>query len=90
MTATNLNRFRLARGLLYGIFRQDTYSLPVHMPQMSVYVAGRDVFLADRALCPLSSCPRPEEDRDPGRARQSILCTCVLWSRSRPGQGKAL
>ena len=65
MAATNLNTLRLARGLLYSIFCQDTYSLPVHIPKMHVYVAGWDVFLADRALCPLSSCPWSEEDRDP-------------------------
>ena len=90
MTATNLNKFRLARCLLYTIFPQDTYSLPVYIPQMPVYVVGQEVFLADRTLCPLSSCPRSEEDRDPGRARQSVLCTRVLWSRSKPGQDKEL
>ena len=64
MIATNLNKFRLARRLLYTMFYEDTYSLPVHIPQMSIYVAGQEVFLADRALCPLSSCRQLEEDRD--------------------------
>ena len=64
--------------------------LCMYIPQMSVYVAGQEVFLADRVLCPFSSCSWSEEDRDPGRARQSVLCNCVLWSGSRPGQNKAL
>ena len=84
MIATNLNKFRLARRLLYTMFHQDTYSLPVHIPQMSVYVAGQEVFLADRALCPLSSCHQSEEDRDPGRARQGVLCTCGAKNRIAP------
>ena len=59
--------------------------LPMHVLNMSVYIAGRDILLADRALCTLS--PRPEEDGNPGRGRQSLFSTSVFKFGSRPGQG---
>ncbi len=59
--------------------------LPMHVLNMSVYIAGRDILLADRALCPLS--PRPEEDGHPGRSRQSLFSTSVFRYGSRLTQG---
>ena len=56
--------------------------LPMHAFEMSVYIAGFDILLADRALCPLS--PLPEEDGHPGRSQQGLVITSVVWYGSRP------
>ena len=45
----------------------------MHVLYMSVNIAGRNILLADRALCLLS--PRPEEDGHPGRSRQGLVST---------------
>ena len=50
--------------------------LPVHV---SVNITSKDVLQTDRTLCPLPSCPRSCEDRDPGRTWQRVLGASTFW-----------
>ena len=50
--------------------------LPMHVLNMSVYISGRDILLADRALCSLS--PRPEEDVHPGLPMHALMHVILL------------
>ena len=65
-----------------NLFHIGEMLLPMHVLDMSLYIAGQDILLAD---CPLS--PRPKEDGHPGRSRQSLFSTSVFRYGSRPEQG---